>query len=559
MKILIVNLTRFGDLLQTSPTIAGLKDAHPGAELTVVVERNFAEVCRGLPGVDRVWELDLDGLGRRILAGTAADLRAAYRVVEDLVAVLRAARFDLALNYSSSRMSAVLMGLLGVPDTRGWTMTPDGHRLIAHRWSRLFSASALVRRQASFNLVDYYKRVAGVPAGPRRLFFAVPASARERACALLDAAGHDGEPLIALQLGASRDIRRWPAASFIALARALDARLGARVLLCGGGGDGAIAAEVVRALGSRAIDGCGRTSIAELGALLERSDVLVTGDTGPMHMAVAVGTPVVSLFFGPALPFDTGPYAADHVCLHAAVPCAPCDHNVTCLEPFCRETLAPAAVAEAVVARRAGDWPALAAAADRWPHLGWYRTTFDREGLFDLDPLGTRSPGTREGLRRAYRALWKAVLECTPPAARGPVLPGEAAVVRELAALAAEGKAAAATVDALARGRGGGGGDPARALALLEEEARRLEEIDARLLRFGAVHEPAALLIQVFRFDKESLEGKDVVALAGATRRLHEDLETQARLLADLLDPPTCGGHRASAAVTEGGFHAGVA
>src|SRR6185312_7152725 len=117
------------------------------------------EVCRGLPGVDRVWELDLDRLGRHILGGTGTDLRAAYALVEDEVRRLRAERFDLALNYSSSRMSAVLMALIGVPDTRGWTMTRDGHRLIANPWSRLFSASALHRRQAPFNLVDYYKRV----------------------------------------------------------------------------------------------------------------------------------------------------------------------------------------------------------------------------------------------------------------------------------------------------------------------------------------------------------------------------------------------------------------
>ena len=57
-KILVVNLTRFGDLLQTSPTIMGLKALHPDAELTALVERNFADVCRGLPGVDRVRELE---------------------------------------------------------------------------------------------------------------------------------------------------------------------------------------------------------------------------------------------------------------------------------------------------------------------------------------------------------------------------------------------------------------------------------------------------------------------------------------------------------------------
>ncbi len=451
-------------------------------------------------------------------------------MVEDLVGALRAERFELALNYSSSRMSAVLMGLLHVPDTRGWTMTADGHRLIAQRWSRLFAASALHRRQAAFNLVDCYKRAAGVTGGPQRLSFAIPEPVREVARALLLANGHAGEPLIAFQLGASRDVRRWPAASFVALARELERRVGARILLCGGGGEQQVAAEISSALGPLAIDTTGRTSVPELGALLERADMLVTSDTGPMHLAVAVGTPVVALFFGPALPVDTGPYTPDQVCLHADVACAPCDHNVTCLQPFCREVLAPGAVAEAVVARRTNDWAALGAAADQWPALRWYRTTFDAEGLFDLCPLGTRPPSPGEELRRCYRILWKASLDGTRPSQRAP-LPRAATVARQFAALAKSGASEARVVEALAAE--GAGAD----LARLEEAARRLEAHDDELLQLGVIHDPVALLAQMFRLDKESLEGDDVAALAAATRRLHEDLETQAQLLVELLEP----------------------
>ena len=532
-RILIVNLTRFGDLLQTWPTIGGLKELHPDAELTVLVEHNFADVCRGLPGVDRVWEIDLDHLGRTMLGGTTAAFRDAYRYVDDLVARLRACRFDLALNYSSSRMSAVLLGLVGAPDTRGWTMSADGHRMIAHRWSRLFSASCLVRRQAPFNLVDYYKRVAGVTAGPRRLAFTVPPAASARAAELCEAAGlAPGVPLIAFQLGASRAARRWPAAHYVALTRELAARVGARVLLCGGAGEREVAAEIQAATGALAIDVCGRTSIAELGALLARADLLVTPDTGPMHLAVAVGTPVVAMFFGPALPFDTGPYAADHVCLHAEVACAPCDHNVTCLEPFCRDTLDPAAVAEAVVARLAGDWAALAAAADRHAELAWYRTTFDAEGLADVRRLGLRPPPRSEHLRAAYRALWKTVLEGTPPPGERRVLAREAEIVRALVPLAEEAAADAAAVEARAHGAGGWN------LYGLEEAARTLEERDATLFRFGAMHEPATLLLQMFRFEKENVEGEDLAGLARATRGLHEELAARARLLAGLLDAP---------------------
>jgi len=251
----------------------------------------------------------------------------------------------------------------------------------------------------------------------------------------------------------------------------------------------------------------------------------------------------VALFFGPALPFDTGPYAADHVCLHADVACAPCDHNVTCLEPFCRDTLAPAAVAEAVLARRAGDWQALAAAAERWPGLAWYRTTFDGEGLADVQPLGARPVGRAEALRRAYRRLWKAVLEGTAPAPGLPALPRDAAVLREVARLAADGARCALGVEALAH--------ETPDVDALETAARGLEELDARLFRLGAMQEAAALLVQMFRFEKENLEGDDVGSLARATQLVHAELGARAGLLAALLEPegrpqPSQGGDHAS-------------
>jgi len=81
VKILVLNLTRLGDQLQTSPVIAGLKERHPGATLTVCVDRNFAAVCHGIPGVDRVWEIDLDRVGHLLLGASGVELRAAYAAV----------------------------------------------------------------------------------------------------------------------------------------------------------------------------------------------------------------------------------------------------------------------------------------------------------------------------------------------------------------------------------------------------------------------------------------------------------------------------------------------
>ncbi len=525
-RILIVNLTRFGDLLQTSPAIAALKRAHPGAAITLLAERNFADVCDGIPGIDRVHRAELDRLGNLVLEG-GAQLLEAYRYVEHVIAELRAERFDLALNFSSSRMSAVFMGLLGIPDVRGWSMTPDGLRVIRHPWARLFATMCLNRRVATFNLVDYYCAMTGATGATERLAYTVAPAAAERAAALLAEAGIGGdERVIALQLGASRAIRQWPTASFVALGRAL-AAAGFRLVVIGGGGDRELGDAVVAEIGAPAVNTCGRTGIGELGAVLARAEALVTGDTGPMHMAVAVGTPVVGLFFGPASPFDTGPYAADHLVLHTGAPCAPCDHNVTCLDPFCRDELAPDAVAAIVTARLAGDWAGLETLARGLFPARLYRTGFDAGGRHLCRALGAPLRRREDALRDAYRAAFLHVLEEAPLPA--PVAGAvDVAPFAALAQLARDGVGQALGLAKLARAK-----QPR--IAELERLGRELEVLDRTFKEHGATHPDTNVLAQMFTFGKENLEGDDVATLAVETARLYRDLAREAECMTALL------------------------
>ncbi len=525
-RVLIVNLTRFGDLLQTSPTIASLKRRHPDAHVTLMAEKNFADVCDDIPGIDRVYRAELDGFGRLMLEG-GSQLLEAYRYVERVVAELRAERFDLALNYSSSKMSAVFMGLLEIPDVRGWSMTPDGLRIIRHPWSRLFATMCLNRRVATFNLVDYYCAMTDTIADTRRLHYIVRPAAAARGAELLAAAGIAGDDrVIALQLGASRAIRQWPTASFTALGRAL-AAAGFRIMVIGGGGDRALGDTVVEGIGDAAVNTCGRTGVGELGAILARAEALITGDTGPMHMAVAVGTPVIGLFFGPASPFDTGPYGEDHLVLHTGAPCAPCEHVVTCLDPFCRDELAPDAVAAVVLARLGGDWDRLGALARELAPARLYRTGFDADGRFLATALGAPPRRREDALRDAYRATFLHVLEDVPlPEPRPAAL--DLGPFAALAGLARDGMARAAQLAKVARAT-------RPRIAELERMGRELEVLDEALAEHGATHPDTTVLTQMFTFGKENLEGDDVATLAVWTARLYRDLARGAEAMTALL------------------------
>jgi len=529
-RILIVNLTRLGDLLQTSPTVAGLRAAHPDATITLVAEKNFAEVCESIPGVDEVYVLDLDRVGRLLLDG-GERLHEAFVHVREVVHDLRARRFDLALNFSSSRMSAVFLGLLGVPDVRGWSMTPDGFRTILHPWAKLFAASCLNRRFASFNLVDCYRGVAGCLSHPTRsLLYRVGDEARSAITDRLRAAMPTADrPLVSLQLGASQPIRRWPSESFAALARTLVAD-GFDVALVGGPGERDLAESVRQASGgaaARIVDLSGRTSLAELAALLERSALLVTGDTGPMHLAAAVSTPIVGLFFGPALPFDTGPYGEDHVLAHARVACAPCEHSVRCLDPFCRGTIRPELIAAVVRARLAGDWDAIADAARGVAPVRLYRSGFDAHGLFECRPIGAVPPAHEDVVREAYRALWLTLLEGTPPPSlQGPEV--DLAPFRALAALARAGGELSQRLERATRVE-------ASSLDVVEEIGREIEALDRAIAEHGSVHPDVTLLTQMFAFEKESLPGAALDVLASETARLYRGLRQSTELIQAML------------------------
>lgn len=544
-RIAIVNLTRLGDLLQTSPTIAGLHAMHPDAKVTLVAEKNFAEVSESIPGVDRVYRLDLDRLGHLLLEGPTR-IGDAYRYTREVVQDLRAEDFEIALNFSSSRMSAVLLSLLGVPDVRGWAMTADGYRSIQTPWARLFAASCLHRRLAPFNLVDSYRGVAGcLEVAVDGLAFRIDDGARQSIASRLAEMGvRPDASLVALQLGASREIRQWPPESFARVAHEL-AGDGHRIVLLGGGSERALAERLVAACAdapSAPLDLCGRTSIQELGALLERCRLLLTGDTGPMHMAAATRTPVVGLFFGPALPFDTGPYGEGHVVLHAGVSCAPCDHAVHCLDPFCRRTLTPELVAEIARARLADDTArvaALATQAGRGGPVRVYRTGFAADGLFDCKLLGDVAARPEDELRQAYRATWLARLagRALPPARASRI---DGVSFAALAGLARLGEELAGELLRQATAR-------APRIDAVERTAREIEVLDRSIGEQGRVHPEAALLTQMFSFEKETMVGEDVTQLAREYGRIYRDLQRSADDMLALL-----GGGRMAHEVNDG-------
>jgi lipopolysaccharide heptosyltransferase II len=151
---------------------------------------------------------------------------------------------------------------------------------------------------------------------------------------------------VVLHPGARWASKIWPAASWAQLADRLSREKNLTVVITGSPGDRALAAQIEAQMQEKAWNLAGRTSLKELAGIMQKARLAITADTGPMHLAAALGTQVVALF-GPTAPGRTGPFGAGHRVVRLGVECSPCFQRY-CPQPRCLTALSPDAVLAAV-------------------------------------------------------------------------------------------------------------------------------------------------------------------------------------------------------------------
>lgn len=381
MNVLLVNLARMGDLVQMTPVMQGLK-ACCDARVSLLVTRNLEEFATLLEGVDEVLAFEEETLVPSVV-NPGHDLVDAARNWRQWVERLRGRSFDLVVNLTHHGFATHLCSMLEAGIIRGRQRTANGSVVIHGAWLRMFFTALHNRRLNPLNLVDLYRLGTNprLPAFPVKL--TPNSSTREEVGELLHGMH---EAVVALHPGANHPNRRWPAERFGELAVRLAAE-GFAVVVLGGPTEVDLADEVVASSNGVAVSLAGRTSIVELPALLERVALLVTNDTGPLHVAAAVGTPTVSVFLAMARPEDTAPYAAGHLVFETLVDTHPCPENTSCPTPVCGSSVPVQAVLEAAL-HQVGRREKQLRAPDG--DIGDYRllqTGFDERGLLTLTEL----------------------------------------------------------------------------------------------------------------------------------------------------------------------------
>jgi heptosyltransferase-2 len=302
-----------GDIVMAMPAIAAVRAAHPGAHLAIAAPAPFADVCAAIPGVDGV--VPLTGSGIRAIGGHAA--------------ALRAGGFDLAILFTNSFATALAASRAGIAERWGYRRDWRGRlltRAVPTRPGRKGSASTPAGPHHS----AYYLRLTsslGMPPVDAPTVLHVPMAAHGRAAALFAEAGVPADaPVVGFAPGAAYgSAKRWPPERVAGAIAGVVGR-GARALLVGAAGDREIAQAIQAALNpvvkASVLDLVGATDTATLMAVLARCAVVVANDSGAMHVASAVGRPVVAIF-GPTDERATAPMGP-HTLVRHDVFCRPC-------------------------------------------------------------------------------------------------------------------------------------------------------------------------------------------------------------------------------------------
>lgn len=328
-RILLIKPSSLGDIVHTFPVVSAIKAQWPGVHITWVVKRQWAELVDRAEGVDRVWPVDVT-------------VRSWMR--EGLA--LRAERFDLAIDLQGLFRSGILAWFSGAPTRIGFANGREG--------SPWFYTDRVPVARSDIHAVDRYLSIvvalgATLAEKPRfrfRLLEEDVATVRE----ICHRRGFTVDrPWIAMNVGARWPTKRWPLTSFAAVVDQLyEAHLDPVVII--GSSDDRLHTNRLRALTkSSFIDLTGEIPLRCLPALLSRATAMITNDSGPMHIAAALGIPVVAMF-GPTSATRTGPYGAGHHVLTGRASCSPCFSRVCRHDPEmeCLELITPAHVTDVV-------------------------------------------------------------------------------------------------------------------------------------------------------------------------------------------------------------------
>ena len=403
-QVLILHLTRMGDLVQTVPLLARLEQEWPGVAIDLVVDTRLAPVAKLLPGLRQVLPYDFQDLLEKN-PSSASGMDTLSPELKVWVQSLSTAGYDRVINLTFTHWSGLLADLIGAPDTRGITVGRNGVPVLRNPWLTQVVDLYQHRHLNRYHLVDLYA-LGGSGLGtysPIRL--KIPAELEQWARRFVQVRLRNQTP-IAVHVGAGSLLKAWRPELFGRTLAALSQHFKGAVMLTGAAQERASVQRAVTTYYAAGgigtlCDAVGQTDMPQLAALLRECRLLLTNDTGPMRLAVGVRTPVIDLSVGHADFHDTGPYGPGHWVVQPVIDCAPCTDQQVCAHQSCKDLIVPKQLARLCLHVLGHvEFPTA------WTGVSIYESDLDADGLACYRLRAGQSDPAADWYRTFWRRYW---------------------------------------------------------------------------------------------------------------------------------------------------------
>lgn len=315
-NILIIKLSAIGDVVHSLPFLEVLRDRFPLATIDWVIEEDASDIAEDHPDIDRLIVFPRKSwLKRFIKKGKYIGVA---REVGNFIKEFKKRRYDIVVDLQGLLKSGIL------------TFLANGKRKIALNGGREGSSIFMNERVAipdpDIHALDRYLCIARYLGATNHTWnghIPIHNADKRHVDYLLGQTGNTGI-MVAVNPVAKWESKLWELNRFSSLADKIIEKLGAEVIFTGSQGDRAATADILSGMKVRALNLAGETTLKELAYLYQRCAVVISTDTGPMHIAAAMDSPIIVALFGPTDPLRTGPYGSRHRVIRAGLECSPC-------------------------------------------------------------------------------------------------------------------------------------------------------------------------------------------------------------------------------------------
>ena len=304
-RILLIKPSALGDMVQALPVLSVLRERLPAAHIAWVINKSYAPLLEGHPHLDEILSFDRASWRRGVTNGFAATLR--------FFRLLRRAHFDLVIDLQCLLRSAMFSWASAAPVRIGLTSAREG--------AGWFYTHHVKDSRETEHAVDRYWHVAealGLGEQPKRFVLPVNAEAEAWADEVLSKMPR---PWLAVSVGSRWLTKRWPVAHFQGLLTRAGNHAGGSAIFVGAREEAGLAERAGHGLPLVTRNLAGRTTLPQLTAILRRVDAMVSNDTGPLHLAAALGRPIVAPYTCTQVRRN-GPYGQEQRAVETAVSCA---------------------------------------------------------------------------------------------------------------------------------------------------------------------------------------------------------------------------------------------